>query len=69
MNTSFYSLTAEIGRRVFSALARADREDAPVSADPADGMTVWLFVAIGLLVAPAFFILGAEIARVLVAFG
>jgi ABC-type xylose transport system permease subunit len=68
MNTSFYLLTAEIGRRVFNAFAGADRDNARVSADQADGTTVWLFVAIGLLAAPSFFILGAEIARILVAF-
>jgi ABC-type xylose transport system permease subunit len=69
MNTSFYSLTAEIGRRVFNAFTRADRDNTRVSADQADCTTVWLFIAIGLLVAPAFFILGSEIARMLAAFG
>jgi hypothetical protein len=69
MNTSFFSLTTEIGRRVFNAFTRADRDNARVPADQDDGITVWLFVAIGLLVAPAFFILGSEMARVLVAFG
>jgi ABC-type xylose transport system permease subunit len=68
MNTSFYSLTAGIGRRVFNAFSRADRDNARVSADQADSIDVWLFVAIGLLVAPAFFILGSEIARMLAAF-
>jgi hypothetical protein len=69
MNISFCSLTAEIGRRFFNAFVRTDSDNARISADQGDRITVWLFLAIGLLVAPAFFVLGSEIARMLAAFG
>jgi hypothetical protein len=59
MDTSFYSLTLEIGRGVFSAFVRmVDRDDARVPADLSELIIVLLFVAIGLLLTAAFFILG-----------
>jgi hypothetical protein len=59
MDTSFYSLTLEIGRGVFSAFVRmVDRDDARVPADLSELIIVLLFVAIGLLLTAAFFTLG-----------
>jgi ABC-type xylose transport system permease subunit len=66
MNTSFYSLTTEIGRDVF---ARANRDNGRVSADHADLIAVLLFVAVGLFATAAFFILGADIGQILAASG
>jgi len=53
MNAVFYSLTTEIGRGLFNAFARANRDNAWVSSDL---IAVLLFVAIGLLLTAAFFI-------------
>jgi ABC-type xylose transport system permease subunit len=61
MNTSFYSLTTEIGRDAF---ARANRDNAWVSADQADLIAVLLFVAMGLLATAAFLMLGGEIGQI-----
>jgi hypothetical protein len=68
MDTSVYSTSTEVGRRVFSKFAR-DRDDARVSADQADLIALFLFVAIGLLLTAAFFALGlaAEIGEILAA--
>jgi hypothetical protein len=63
MNTSFFSLTTEIGR---DALARANHDNARVSADQADLIAVLLFVAFATV---AFLILGAEIGQILAASG
>jgi hypothetical protein len=70
MDTSVYSTSTEVGRRVFSAFAR-DRDDARVSADQADLIALFLFVAIGLLLTAAFFALGfgAEVGEILAASG
>jgi len=68
MNTSFYSLTSEIGRGVFNAFARVvDRDNARVPADQSDLIVVLLFVVIGLLLTAAFFTAGfaAEIGDIL----
>jgi hypothetical protein len=67
MNTSSdYSISTEVGRVVFNAFAR-DREDARISADQADLIAVLLFVAVGLLLTAAFFMLGfgPEIGQIL----
>jgi hypothetical protein len=72
MNVSFYSLTTEIGRGVFSAFARVvDRVEARAPTDQAHLVAVLLFVAIGLLLTAAFFILGfaVEFGRILAAAG
>jgi hypothetical protein len=66
MDTSVYSTSTEVGRGAFNAFAR-DRDDARVSADQTDLVAVFLFVAIGLLLTAAFFMLGfgAEIGEIL----
>jgi ABC-type xylose transport system permease subunit len=66
MNTSFFSLTADIGRDAF---ARANRDNARVSADQADLIAVLLFVAVGLFATAAFLILGAGLGQILAASG
>jgi ABC-type xylose transport system permease subunit len=66
MNTSFYSLTTEIGRDVF---ARANRDNALLSADQAGLIAVLLFVAVGLFATAAFLIFGAEIGQILATSG
>jgi hypothetical protein len=62
------TISAEIERAVFNAFAR-ERDDARVSADQADLIAVFLFVAVGLLLTAAFFALGlaAEIGEILAA--
>jgi hypothetical protein len=68
VNTSFYLLTAEIGRGFFNAFARIfEGDDARAPADQRYLMAVLLFVAIGLLLTAAFFMLGfgVEFGRIL----
>jgi hypothetical protein len=69
MDTSFYSVTAEIGRSFFNAFTKVDRDDARVIADHADLIVVLLFVAIGLLLTAVFVLLGfgVEIGEILAA--
>jgi hypothetical protein len=72
MDTSFYSLTAEIKRIFFNAFAIVvDRDEELVTADQADLMVVLLFVAIGILLTAAFVMLGfgPEIGQILGAAG
>jgi hypothetical protein len=51
-----HSTTTGLGRAVLNALDA--RDDARVSADQADLIAVLLFVAVGLLLTAAFFMLG-----------
>jgi hypothetical protein len=72
MDTSFYSLTAEIGRSFFNAFTKVvDRDDARLPADQGDLIVVLLFVAIGILLTALFFLLGfwVEFGQILAAAG
>jgi hypothetical protein len=72
METSFYSLAAEIRWSIFNAFAIVvDRDDARVPTDPVDLIVGLQFVAIGILLTTVFFMLGfwVEFGRILAAAG
>jgi len=66
-----YSTSTEFGRSVFRMWAEAGRDDIRVPADRSDLTSVFLFIALGLLLMAVFFLLGfgQEFGRILAASG
>jgi hypothetical protein len=68
---TFYSTTTEFARTVFWVCANIGHDDKRDTADPTDLATIFLFVAVGLVLTAVFFSLGfgAEFGRILATWG